>query len=395
MSADPIIPPSDAKAPGKSDQESARVDLTVPVATGASLDDKIRFEADLLTFRALSDVCAKLRMRVDRHIAPEQQQVQQQQQTETQSVSQKPVQLILLDTVSSTAFETETAFQDQTTNLKQSFESAATEAQAGMDELQTAAPKRLAEGEPTGMTSAAPLVSGATTALTAALGLLKVVQTETSYFGRSFTVAPRALQLELASQWQSQKNVAVFLPDLGAWSSACSVRNDVQQRLDAVIVARASAFKMIHNLSIAMRGIDSKNRSYPSALFALNSAKEQFEAADSLLRELSVRLGTPDETTKLSLLQLLERAARFRSLAEQEDKSTFLLFIEALTAGGSYRVVKNLARSIFWADGVEVAGGVVVMYGLFDPQGKLISSGLISSGKGFLTMKELWAEIAG
>src|SRR5713226_6690453 len=136
MSADPIIPPSDAKAPGKSDQESARVDLTVPVATGASLDDKIRFEADLLTFRALSDVCAKLRMRVDRHIAPEQQQVQQQQQTETQSVSQKPVQLILLDTVSSTAFETETAFQDQTTNLKQSFESAATEAQAGMDELQ-------------------------------------------------------------------------------------------------------------------------------------------------------------------------------------------------------------------------------------------------------------------
>jgi hypothetical protein len=385
MPADPIIPSTEPKGSDKSGQEATKIEIKVPPAIGASLDEKVRFEADLLTYRALSEVCAKLRIRVDQQIATKLKQPAAGEQTPPQEA----LQLILLDGVSITAFEAEAAFQDQMVNLKSSFESIASEARDGLAELQETA--KVARVVP--MAFAASFVPGMATTLTGALSLLKIFQTETAYFGRSVLIPPLALELELAHQWEGKHNLTVFLANLNPGIAADLFRTDIHQRLDEVIAARDTAYKAIHGLSIAMRTIDSHNKKYPATLSALNAAKEQFEAADLVFRQLSATLGTPDETTKLSLMQLLERAARFRNLLGQKDKCSFLLFVEAVTAGGSYRTVKNLLRSVFWADGIEVAGGVLVMYGLFRSDGGLISSGLVSSGKGFLTLRDLWSEL--
>src|SRR5258708_36025299 len=104
MPAQPIIPASGAEGSDKSSQEPAKIEVTVPPATGASLDDKVRFEADLVTFRALSEVCVSLSQRVNNQIETKRKQTP----ARTQSPS---VQLILLDGVSITAFEAEAAFQ--------------------------------------------------------------------------------------------------------------------------------------------------------------------------------------------------------------------------------------------------------------------------------------------
>jgi hypothetical protein len=128
---------------------------------------------------------------------------------------------------------------------------------------------------------------------------------------------------------------------------------------------------------------------FAAGLATSNAAKEQYESADSVLRQFSTRLGVSDPETGFSPLQLLRRASRLRRILQSEGHPVFFLFAEAVLAGGSVRTVRNVFRSLFWANGLDVAAGLLASYGLISRNGEILSSGVVSSGRGFVSVDAL------
>ncbi|MBS1873396.1 MAG: hypothetical protein JSU00_09275 [Acidobacteria bacterium] len=348
MPMEPPIPPVAA-------DESARsraVGIDAPESGVTTADDKMRFEVDLLVRRALGDACAEIRKRVDT------------------ARGAGPAQLIFLDAATLPCFDVAAAFEAQAANLERAFGDAARQAGGGDENA----------------SFTLPVAAGAA----AAVSLVKLFQSDTAYLGRKVEIQPRTLALELAHAWEGAQGVTVVLPEFSLIPEPMPAA--IQERLDAVMNARRAAFLAIHKLADSLRTLKAGEPDYAAASYALNSAKHQFESADSILRPLSGKMTTPDPKSGVTPLGLVIRAARFRELAARGDVATYYLYVEA-AAGGSYRTVKNFFRALAWADGLDASGGVLASYGLFANDGRLLASGTASAGRGFTPVRKLWGGV--
>ena len=122
---------------------------------------------------------------------------------------------------------------------------------------------------------------------------------------------------------------------------------------------------------------------YLEMRFAADQARDQFESTDSLFKELNARLSSKDEVLGLSGFQLVLRAAAVVEILNVDPCHTLLLLARMEMAGGSYRIVKSLSRLVFGGDGVDYSAGVIASFGVFQLDGSLIDSGILTTQASF------------
>jgi len=364
MPADPIIQPSEPSPSGTA-PDNRPIELRIPPAGNTSIDDKMQFEVDVLSHAALTDVCIQIYRRVHSTLACPQIQ---------------PQNIVLIDADSARAFDEEARFRVQATMLARGFQSAADAAAMGIEGV-------TATAQPTagiaGLTAAMPAVN-------AILGLTSLFQADVSFSGRKSTISRRALVLELARNWESHPECRVHIPEFNLSKEASSHAGEILAQLDEITAQRAKAFSRIHALGELIRALPPDDSRQGNAMLALHTAREHFDSADAVLRQLGNQLSATNEKG-MTGIELLGLAARFRSLLAQTDRKTFYLFAEILHSGGSFRVVRHFLRAIFAGDGLDVAGGCIACFGLFDSDGRVLRSGVVHAGRGFVPVKRIWS----
>ena len=94
-------------------------------------------------------------------------------------------------------------------------------------------------------------------------------------------------------------------------------------------------------------------------------------------------LNAPDAKTGQVPIQLINRAVeavcRFKIAQSEADatvpkKKAAFLYAEAIVAGGTTRIRRNLWRTLFFGDGLTFSGGAIVAYALFDGNACIVLS---------------------
>ena len=269
------------------------------------------------------------------------------------------------------------AFLDQVGNLKQSFTSAEALAAEALKEFDVQAslrrPRILAENAPGGGPAD---LSGA---LAGAFSLLGLLRADVAFSGRKAEVHPLALALELARQWEERAEVTFtdlrFFPPLGD-DGEVTWRETILMPIDETVAARQDAFRAIHLLAKQYSALKEGDPKAIPARMALDSARHHFEQSDQLLRALQHRLNSADERDGLSLLQALRIGAMIQG--GRLPESSWFLYAQVFSAGGSFRTVRHLLRLLFFGDGAQYSGGVIVGFALCDRGGVLRRSGTLS-----------------
>jgi hypothetical protein len=135
----------------------------------------------------------------------------------------------------------------------------------------------------------------------------------------------------------------------------------------------------LSNLLARVSQLDPDDEKFPAVKAMLDSARDQFAAAEAVFEDLSTKLMKADDKTGLTQFQLFERAAFVKSIGRKAVGRTFYLFAQVCSAGGAFRISKNLLRMLFWGDALEHAGGCVVAFGLFNDEGRLVASDTLGS----------------
>jgi hypothetical protein len=318
------------------------------------------------------------------------------------ATDKRSLQIVYLDRMLRGGLDLLGATSSQLQNLTGAFRSAARIAQEGLDQYwraRTPGPAatnvREVTAQPDNPAAATPFVlSGAQSAL----NLLGLLATESHYYGRSVTIEEEPFLLELSAQLRELPNVTVYHPALFTpWSEKASFEMPfaIQADFDAVMAARNHALRPVKRLLMESAALKPDDPLYLEMRFASDQSREQYEAADALLRELNTRLSTRDDAIGATGFQMMVRAAAMVKIFAQEDKLTYLLFARMEAAGGAYRVVRSLARLVFGGDGIDYAAGVIVSFGLFDLDGRLLESGILTCRNTFRSVEkpEFWRDV--
>lgn len=107
----------------------------------------------------------------------------------------------------------------------------------------------------------------------------------------------------------------------------------------------------------------------------LDDKRGQFESLDNKLQALQLSLITPDEKSRVVPLHLVQQAEEVLARFREKEKDTYFLWAEVSTASGSYRIHRNLLRTLFWGDNLSYSGGAIVTYAFFDSNANVVLSG--------------------
>lgn len=309
----------------------------------------------------------------------------------------------------------------------------------------SAATRLLARGyraEPGAAGSEAFSLEPVTAVAKTALDLIALFRQDTSYFGRKVSVGHEALVAMLATRLAPTR---VVVPSYGlAGPSAAhgvDVASTIVEQLSILYGAQARATARVdaaagqfHLLGVALRKAEARQRKHAARLawlevelpgltgdpatdaraeiealrtetipqaesdvaFArfelerlsaeIDRSRGSLQAANQSVDDLSraLTLSAPGTSSLLSVLVSAERLAR--SLAGREY---FVLAAEVVTAGGSYRVRRNLFTNLFWGDLLRYSGGAVATYSLFNSAHEIVASNALRYMTGHSKFKKL------
>jgi hypothetical protein len=356
----PPIPQQKGDASGSSASPASQLKVD---AGQVEIDDKLSFEVEIACHQELHLLAKEVRRHLDAFL---------------QGTGR--AQLFFLDNALRTALEISMVVQIQLVNLKQAYQGAADTANTGL-----VAPPAPAARRTRTFTAMTELAAPAGVA-DAAVALLGALRTDSRFFGRQVVIPEQAFALVLAHEWEGHSNTDFHYPTLFVppTTARSSLLKDFVQALDSALEERKLAAQSISKLLAQTSRMQPTDPQFPDSKASLDSARDQFQAAESVFADLSNKLSRADEKTGLTQLQLLERAAFVRSIADQAKGRTFYLFAQVVSAGGAFRVKRNLLRTLFWGNAVSHAGGCLVTYGLFDDSGKLLASNTIGSRSDYI-----------
>ena len=352
----------------------------------SEVDANLAFEVQRLAFEQVEEIGEKIRARIAALPA---------------SATGSTVQIVYLDRMLRGGLDLLGATSSQLINLTLAFGNAGMVAQEGLDQFHAARGAAMVLAVRDFAVAQAVSPSPAPFALTgaqSALNLLGLLATESHYYGRSVKIEEEPFLLEFSSRLRKLGNVIIYHPALFTpWSKKTSfaIPAAVSTDFDAVLAARNVASRPVKRLLAEASALKPDDPLYPEMRFAADQAREQFESADSLLRELNARLSEKDEAVGATGLQMLVRAAAMVEIFEKSDTTTYLLLARMEVAGGAYRTVRSLARTVFGGDGVDYSAGLIASFGLFDLEGKLLDSGILTTRKSFQAVVpvKLWQDI--
>jgi hypothetical protein len=395
----PIIPTrpggSDAAPQPTAAAEPARPQ---PLEGKTEVDDKLSFECEALAWAAVGRIADRIANDL----------------WALEDVAKAGLTAFLVDEASSRAFHLCQATALQVETLKTAFDRARDRAALPPEALAAASPPEPELAAPKIAVGVMGGLAAVTAGAAAAIDLLALFRSDTAYKGRPVSVPQRALLLELGRRLRDHKpkeaRLRLFCPRLQLVPPAKG-RETSQSRLVALFqpaeAARANAEAAIVNLSRAVArkeqeiaeglkrrrgpsGDPPKGDPPPPAVDAalerqiaalaedrarLESARRLLESTEAQSVAMMAALHARDEASGATVLALVQQALEIGAHFEKPDGKAFLVFAEAVAAGGSYRVTKTLWRTFFAGDGLEFSGGAIVAYAVIDGDAELVLCG--------------------
>lgn len=226
--------------------------------------------------------------------------------------------------------------------------------------------------------------------------VLSLFRQDTSYYGRSYTVKDAALVLEVARHLcTGYDNIHCLYPKLMLYRPASPEQKShsgLSQRLHSIYDLRDQAEQMVGALSKACLELefrihppapkeppqDPKLSELSSKLIdkriLLDSCKKLFNANDAKLSETVTGLSKPD-AKGVTPLEIIQKAEEILDRFQETKIRTFLFYVDAVDAGGAYRVRSNLWRTLFNTDGLSYSGGAIVTFAFLDGNAELALCG--------------------
>jgi hypothetical protein len=234
-------------------------------------------------------------------------------------------------------------------------------------------------GAAAGLASVAPAIAGA-------MGVLSLFREDVEYRGIRTVVDPLALELALANELKHEGNAAnVFVVDLFAPPSGTSA---LLKQLESVYRAKFAAWQtvgpQVANMARLDVELDRAARAGDQKLvddLALRIASvrkdlepftEPLSQLDRRLSELEATLNRTDEKTALSAIARLIRA---ESICAEAPGACFV-HSAVVSSGGHHRISRSLLRTIFTGDGLSFTGGAVVRWAVIGTSGAIEIAGV-------------------
>jgi hypothetical protein len=345
-----------------------------------TIDDKVAIEVELACYEELHVLAAEIRRRVERQLPPE----PDVDSFAATIASDARVHLFFLDQTLRLALDIASTLELQLKNLREAYNGAAATANDGLNELE--APKAESELKQREVGVFSDLMNPVSAAADAAVALLGALKSDTRYVGRQVVIPEQAFALALAHEWEDSGRVSFHYPTLFVPPTAQrqALMQNFVAALDAVVAERKTAAKALSNLLVRVSRMKPDEERFPAAKAALDSARDQFQAAEAVFENVSNKLTTADEKTGLTQLQLVERAAFVHSIGRASSGRTFYLFAQAVSAGGAFRISRNILRMLFWGDGLEHSGGCIVTFALFNDAGDLRAADTIGRRSAYI-----------
>ena len=362
------VPPEPAK-PASETKSSLAAGLKGLQAGETTIDDTLAFEVELASYAELGALTKVLKARLDNYLRVP--------AAAKDGAASEPCHLFFVDNALRLALDTSAALEAQLNNLEEAYRAVTLAAMAAL-----APPPGFADrldSQRAGEEFVA--LPGFVPAAQAAIALLGALRTDTRYAGRQVTIPEHAFALALGHEWEASRTVHFHYPSLFVPPTAG--RAPLMQRfvtqMDAAVKARSAASEAVTKLLLHVSRMNAASPEFAAAKATLDSIRDQFSAAEAVFESVSSKLSKVDDKTGLNQLQLLERAGFVASIAAQAKDRTFYLFAQVVSAGGAFRISKNLLRTLFWGDALEHAGGCLITYGLFNADGRLLASDTIGS----------------
>ncbi len=245
-------------------------------------------------------------------------------------------------------------------------------------------------GEPEAVPEVAILggaaVAGLATGLQGALGLVSLLRQDVEVRGVPVRIDARAVDVAVAGALRASDH-AVLVPGLTAIRAPLDTAGSVQERWRDVQQARHDAWAAVGPL-VAQLGrkdaeLDAATRAGASESQVAALARELFELrkqveplteplgqADRRLADLQAEWDKVHETSGLSTL------ARLLLAEVIEAQHPLYLHVAVVASGGHHRVTRHLLRTLFGGDGLSAMGGVVARWAVLGPDGAFIRGGL-------------------
>jgi hypothetical protein len=232
-----------------------------------------------------------------------------------------------------------------------------------------------------------PGVTAVTAAVTAGLGLVSLFRQDVEYKGSDTAIDKLSLQLALGAHLHADKPTAkVFLSDLLNLPALHAEHDCLQARILQVEAARRNVWLLIAPLVTQLADLDVRldeaardkdqnrldqlTKQAASVRHDLQPVSDPLSRADKSLSDLNMRLTQIAADSGLSFMALMLR------IEALHHKKPLFLHCAAVSSGGSYRLVHTLWRTLFSGDGVTSMGGAVVRWGLLNDDGSLLAGGI-------------------
>jgi len=381
----PIAPAADATpSPAQKPADTAAsASSTSKLPEGVTtIDDKVFLECEILAYKAVSRISRQIGFEVRAAV-------------DVAAPAGTPATIILLDETLASAFQLYSALIVQLGLFVRAFKSVAPE---GSPQEQKSKTKLAAF---TQVSLASKTVTGL---LAGVVDLVGLFRQDTQLSGRAVSVQETALFLELARSlrfkglkvvyprlfgFQAQSNTSASDTGLTElFESVFSAREKAVTRLRPQLNKIAELEKEILDRQLELptaspdrqkeltKEIDAKNAFLADARRNLDPDLVPFENTDTQWSDLQKGLHTPDGKSGQVPMQLLNRAAQsIQQFHDANPDPAFFLYAEAVVAGGTMRIHRNLWRTLFQGDGISFSGGAVVSYALFDGMAALLTSG--------------------
>ncbi len=121
----------------------------------------------------------------------------------------------------------------------------------------------------------------------------------------------------------------------------------------------------------------------------LEACQKWFTGLDDQFQAMLKALNVPDAKGVVPL-QMLQIAQALLERFEKAPQDTYFFRAEVASAGGSYRIRRNLFRSLFWSDGLSYSGGVIVSYAFLNSEAAVVKSGTHHYRYPFNRFRDAW-----
>jgi hypothetical protein len=347
----------------------------MPLEGKTTVDEKMRFEAERLSYEAARQIASKIAELVSHR-------------TSEKRVVIAGVQLLAdLSNLVATRLLLEGIESDYRA-LASALDAAAPPTS---EQVPSGSPRTLDAA--TAVAAGVPALTPLASVVGAGLSLASLFREDVEYRGVKSEIDATALELELAARIRANGAAQVVVPDFLVFSDPVEAKHGLRARLRAAQSARDGAWSIVAPIV----GTLAERESRLDAAVARNDQAAVDRISDEVrsvrrqLDPISARLARVDQRFSELLANLTKSldtnggvpmlARLLRAEAIREHRPVYV-HVRTVAAGGANRVSRSLLRTLFVGDGLTSWGGVVVSWALLADDGSVEDSGILTLAHG-------------